>query len=1124
MKSVSLDEIKRRLITSKIFCIMRICLLLLICSVMQVIASTGYSQMTTLSLDLKNVSVEDVLNEIESKTEYRFLYNKKSVDVDRKVDISVDGKEITTILDNLFKKSDVNYVISDRQIVLNKTSDVMIVQQGRRVSGVVVDGTGIPVIGANVVEKGTTNGTITDMDGKFSLEVPDNATLLISYIGYSPKEIVVKGQSSFQIKLAEDTKALDEVVVVGYGIQKKSVVTGAISSVKAEDMMNSANTRPEQALQGKTSGVQVLSSSGAPGSSMKIRIRGYSSNGNSDPLYIVDGLRTDDISGLEPSNIASMEVLKDGASAAIYGAEGGNGVVLITTKNGSAGKTQVTYDFQYTIQSLGKTPKVMNAEQYISYMDESGAIPGIQWDGTDTDWVKETFEAAPMQKHNLSISGGNEKSTYLMSLSFLNQDGIVKGDDDNYKRYSGMFNGSQKVNKWLKVGSSVQINRSVQHSINENDESRGVISNAILLDPLTPVEYVGEVPTRVQELIDAGKPVMQSENGNYYGISKYLNGETINPFVQKGQSQTATTITSLMGNAYMDITPLEGLTFTSKLGINYFSKNVHNYKPEYYYSGEMMNAFASVSESDATMTYWQWENYASYVKSFNKHNFTLMAGTAVSRRDYKTVTASGYPLIKDQDSYADLDYISTQANSKVGGTTLTDTKLSYFARINYDYENKYLFQATVRRDAAGLSILPKDNRWGTFPALSAGWVISNEDFFPELNGFSYAKIRGSWGQNGSLSNLGKYSYASNVVSSGSVTNYLTWSSMNASTLYPLADGTYATASSPSVLGNNKLTWETSEQLDFGIDLRFLADRLGFTMDYYHKTTKDLITTNTPPLEAGNSASPINGGNVVNKGFDFELTWRDHIGDFKYSIAANLSTLKNEVTYLDPTISRLNGASVNKWSSATAFEKGLPVWYFRGYKTDGIDPATGNVNFVDVNGDGTVNANDFTYIGSAIPDITYGATLNMEYKGFDFTMFIQGQAGNDILMGIIRTDRPATNKLSLFYTDRWTPENPNASRPSATVDAKYWNSDQMLFNGSFMKIKQIQLGYSLPALVTNKLHIGHTRIYASLDDFFTFTNYPGMDPEASSSDNNSIGIDRGFFPISKKVLFGLSLNF
>ena len=592
-----------------------------------------------VSVTFNNVKVEKVLSVITKQTGLSVAYSKQVVNLDHRVSIHVEDAEVNHVLDLLFAETNMGYEVKNGKIYLfdKKNEHAIQQQEKRKITGVVKDKQGEAIIGANVVVKGTTIGNMTDMDGKFSLEVPDNATLLISYIGYSPKEIVVKGQSSFQIKLAEDTKALDEVVVVGYGIQKKSVVTGAISSVKAEDMMNSANTRPEQALQGKTSGVQVLSSSGAPGSSMKIRIRGYSSNGNSDPLYIVDGLRTDDISGLEPSNIASMEVLKDGASAAIYGAEGGNGVVLITTKNGSAGKTQVTYDFQYTIQSLGKTPKVMNAEQYISYMDESGAIPGIQWDGTDTDWVKETFEAAPMQKHNLSISGGNEKSTYLMSLSFLNQDGIVKGDDDNYKRYSGMFNGSQKVNKWLKVGSSVQINRSVQHSINENDESRGVISNAILLDPLTPVEYVGEVPTRVQELIDAGKPVMQSENGNYYGISKYVNGETINPFVQKGQSQTATTITSLMGNAYMDITPLEGLTFTSKLGINYFSKNVHNYKPEYYYSGEMMNAFASVSESDATMTYWQWENYASYVKSFNKHNFTLMAGTAVSRRDYKMV-------------------------------------------------------------------------------------------------------------------------------------------------------------------------------------------------------------------------------------------------------------------------------------------------------------------------------------------------------------------------------------------------------------------------------------------------------------------------------------------------------
>lgn len=473
-----------------------------------------------------------------------------------------------------------------------------------------------------------------------------------------------------------------------------------------------------------------------------------------------------------------------------------------------------------------------------------------------------------------------------------------------------------------------------------------------------------------------------------------------------------------------------------------------------------------------------------------------------------------------------MDYISSQTNSSVGGTVVTDTKLSYFGRVSYDYKNKYLLQATIRRDAAGLSILPKGNRWGTFPAVSAGWVISNEDFFPENTPISYAKLRGSWGQNGSLSNLGDYSYASTVASSGYATNYLTWSSINAPILYPLADGTYATVSLPSVLGNNSLTWETSEQWDIGLDLRFFKDRLGLTLDYFHKTTKDLITTNTPPIEAGNAASPINGGNVLNRGFEIELSWRDNIGDFSYGISANLSTLHNEVTYLDPSISRLTGASVNnsQWPSATAFEKGYPVWYFRGYKTNGIDPETGDINIIDTNGDGVINTTDFTYVGSAIPDITYGATVNLAYKGFDFTMFLQGQAGNDILMGILRTDRPTANKLAIFYEDRWTPTNKNASRPAANVSSMYWSSDQMIFNGSYMKIKQLQLGYTLPKSVTNKLHIGNTRVYVSLDDFFTFTSYPGMDPEASSENNNSIGIDRGYFPISKKVMFGLSLNF
>ncbi|WP_346861430.1 TonB-dependent receptor [uncultured Draconibacterium sp.] len=1111
---------------SKLFKTMRALMFFLLVGTMQMLASNTYSQTTRLSLSFENELIVNILDKIENESQFYFMYDASVVDVNQRVSISCTNNSITQILDETFKGTNITYKVVDKQIALRAESVAKKADQEQKsVRGNITDTGNSPLPGVTVLVKGTTNGTITDFDGNYTLtNVPEDALLVYSFVGMKTQEIPAAGKSLIDIVLEEETIGLEEVVAIGYGVQKKSVVTGAISSVKAEEMMTRSDTRPEQALQGKTSGVQVVSTSGAPGAGMKIRIRGYSSNGNSDPLYIVDGLRTSDISGLEPTNIESMEVLKDGASAAIYGAEGGNGVILITTKSGSAGQSQVSYNFQYTLQSLGRTPELMNAAQYLDYMDELGMSSGMSNpEGYDTNWIDESFETAPMQKHNLTFSGGNEKTNYLASLSYLNQEGIVAGDQDYYKRYSGMFNGSRQLKDWLKFGSSIQLSRSVTKSFNEDDEYRGVIANAVLLDPLTPVEYTGQVPSHVQTIIDAGYPVMQADNGNYYGISRYVTGETINPFVQNKQNQSENTVTKVMGNIYMDLTPIEGLTITSKLGLNYLNSNNHNYQPQYYYSSEMMNLNASVSEAVTSMTYWQWENFASYVKSIEDHNFNVMLGTAISSNEIKTINASGYPLLKDQESYANLDYVTTQSNSTVGGNTITDNKLSYFGRVIYDYRNKYMFQATIRRDAAGSSILPKDQRWGTFPSVSAGWVLTSEDFFPELNWLSYMKLRGSWGQNGSLSNLGNYSYASNLMSSGYALSTLSWSTVNAPYAYPLADGSYATASYPSVLGNMQLTWETSEQLDIGIDFRLFDGKLSFTADYFNKKTKDLITTNTPPIEAGNNASPINGGNVVNKGFDFETSWRSEIGELKYSINANLSTLTNEVTYLDPTISRITGAEVNRWT-ATAFEKGYPVWYFRGYKTAGIDPATGDINIVDVNNDGEINSNDFTYIGSAIPDITFGATLNLEYKNFDFTLFAQGQSGNDVLMGMLRTDRLTTNKLSLFYTDRWTPLNANASRPVATVDEKYWNSDQMIFDGSFIKIKQIQFGYTLPKTLSDRLKIGKTRVYMSFDDYFIFTKYPGMDPEAASTVNNSIGVDRGFFPISKKVLFGLSLNF
>ena len=1012
--------------------------------------------------------------------------------------------------------------------VLFMALGAVVAQAQQTVKGTVTDQTGLEVIGASVLEKGTTNGVITDIDGNFQLTVQSGATLVISYVGYITQE--VKAAPDMKITLREDSQALDEVIVVGYGVKRKSVVTGAISSVKAEDMITSSNTRPEQALQGKTSGVQVLSSSGAPGGGMKIRVRGYASNGESDPLYIVDGLRTTDISTLEPSNIESMEVLKDGASAAIYGAEGGNGVILITTKTGKAGKTQIDYNFQYTIQSLGKTPDLMNASQYVAYNTASGQISDFSaWDGTtDTDWLKETFESAPMQKHSISISGGNDKITYLGSISYLDQKGIVLGDQDHYKRYSGMFNGSVQATKWLKMTSSIQLNRSIRDSFQENDESRGVISNALMMDPLTPIIYTDSenLPSHVQTLLDAGYNLMTDDDGNYYGISNFVTGECINPIVQRTLQQVRSTASYMMGNIGLDITPFKGFTFTSKLGLRYASVNEHTYEPEFYYSSEMYNSNAQVSEDDTTYTYWQWENYINYTRTFKeKHNFTIMVGTAASHLEKKTVGASGYPLLVDQESYAYLDYVSSQSGSQVSGTSYTDRKLSYFARLNYEYDDKYLFEATIRRDAAGLSILPKDKRWGTFPAVSVGWVVSRENWFPENLKIDNLKIRASWGQNGSLSNLGEYSYTANIASSGSGLSYLTWSYVNASYQYQLADGTYAIAAAPSSLGNYNLTWETSEQWDLGLDLRMFNDRLTFGFDYYQKKTKDLITENTPAIEAGNDASPINGGNVMNKGVDIELGWRDHIGKFTYSINGNISFLSNEVTYLDESIDRLSGASLMQWTGATAFEKGYPIWYFRGYKTDGLT-SDGDINIVDLDGDGSISTGDYTMIGDPIPDFTYGLTLNAGYKGFDFTLFLTGAVGNDVLYGCRRPDRPTTNKLEEFYTDSWSTSNTSAKYPTPYYQANssnFWNSDKMIYDGSYMKIKQIQLGYSLPKTLLSKATISSLRVYVSLENFFTFTSYPGMDPESSGSSNSYTGIDSGFFPTAKSVMFGLSLS-
>ena len=990
--------------------------------------------------------------------------------------------------------------------------------------GNVIDENGEPVIGATVAEKSNPkNATITDFDGNFVVNVKAGQIITISYIGYETQEKPAK--NGMTIRLQPDNKMLDEVVVVGYGVQKKSSVTGAISQVKPEDMENRTITNAQQALQGKTSGVQIISSSAAPGSSPTVRVRGYSSNVSSNPLYVVDGVRLSDISGIDPSTIASMEILKDAASAAIYGAEAGNGVVLITTKKGKPGQGKISYDFQWTDESLARVPKMLNSEQYIQYMSEGNIFTQDyllkNWDGvTNTSWTDVAFNHGHMQKHALSFTGGNDRGNYFLSLAYLDNNGIVKGNADVYKRLTATINSEYKIKDWLKVGTTNQLEKYDVRSVSSNSEYGSLLTSILMLDPLTPDTYTADnLPYQMQNAMAQGKQFLQDENGNYYAVSKFYAGEQYHPMIMRDNNTSKTVGFNINGSIYGDFTPIKGLTVTSRFGYRLGGTRNSGASLPFYGNAVQSRDYLDFSSSSSTSIYYQWENFANYMKTFGGHTITGMVGMSFQKSSSDSVTGSltsnGEDALKKNDPlFYYLNYANASATKGVSGETTESTKYSYFGRLSYDYMGRYLLQASLRADAADLSKLSKKTRWGYFPAVSVGWTLSEEKFFTPLKSwFDSLKFRASWGQNGSLSALSGYSYSTDMALGG---------------LYPFSTGiNYTQAAAPSTMGNEDLKWETSEQLNFGFDGILMGGRMTFGIDYFIKKTKDLLVWNTTPsLIIGGSTSPINAGNVENKGFEFELGWRDHIGDFNYSIRGNLSTLTNKVTYIDPSITRLSGSTFHTYT-VTYFEQGYPVYYFRGYKFAGVDKETGNPTFEDLDGDGKVSDGDLTYIGDAIPDFTYGLTLTAAYKGLDLTVFGTGSVGNKIYNCINRPDYAASNRLKeVFYDNRWTVDNPNGTVPragAADMD-KYATSSAMVYDGSYFKIKQIQLGYTMPKNLIKKIALSNARIYASLDDFFTFSKYPGFDPEASANATSGMGIDKGSYPTSKKVVLGLNIEF
>ena len=1065
------------------------------------------------------------------------------------------------------------------------------------ITGTVNDEAGEPIIGASVKVQGTKTGAVTDFNGNFSVQADANATLIISYIGYTSATVKVNGRNNIVVSLQEDAQTLSDVVVIGYGVQKKSDLTGAVGSVKGDDIKNLSTSDAGAALQGKVTGVQIINS-GSPGGGAEIRVRGYSSNsGNTGPLLIVDGLKVDNIQYLDPTLIESIEVLKDGASAAIYGAQAGNGVVLITTRNGSKGKAKLSYTLKAASQSLGKKAELFNAQQYQDYHMYMGDITQAMFDanryyneydangvgvpGTerivDTNWYDEVFENSWSLQHNLTVEGGNDKGHFLAGLGLVDNDGIVKGDKDTYRRFTGQVNADYKFYSWLSVQSNISVEKWKRKSLGNG---YGSFLNAVVsIDPMTPayITHPEDFGINVETAWNSANhgnvlvpPGYTDENPIWYGTSKYVEDATANPLAQRDRQTGWSEGVNVRGSLAMNLMPIDGLTITSRLGYRITQGNSHNYSEPYYLSSMAHGDTYSISANTNAGLYYQWENFANYIKQLGRHNLGVMAGMSFTKNHWDNTSASSSDTqmilrAYHAPSFRYIDCLNANGLShvSVGNTPGDATELSYFGRLSYSYDDRYFFQANFRADAYDASKLIKDNRWGYFPSFSAGWTISNEKFFKNAistNAVSFLKLRASWGRNGNVNILSGYKYNPTI----SLGGYYDFNDQSST-------GIATEGGQPSGMANPDLTWETSEQWDVGLDARFLSNRLSLGIDWYRKVTKDLLVNISPLPELGFSSATVNSGEILNTGVDIEVGWRDHIGDLKYGVSANFSPLKNEVQAVNSALPRYSEGGISGFNQKvkSTFEAGHTIWYFRGYEYAGVyndnnwmqtadkDKVAenfgkplyyGQIPVLDANRDPVLDAegnpvthrgmllapveDDMVDLGSGIPKFTYGITLNLEYKNFDLTVFGTGASGNKIYNLMVSADRPKINGLNVWWLDSSKQdENGNwiiGKYPDMRVAASDWvffSSSANVFSGAYFKFKQIQLGYTFPTKLTQKVLISQLRLYVSLDDYFTITSYPGADPEtASFNGGSSRGWDNGNYPTSKKLVFGVNLAF
>ena len=1029
-------------------------------------------------------------------------------------------------------------------------------------SGTIVDDAGEPIIGASVFQKGSTKGAVSDFNGEFKLaQVPEGSVITVSYIGY--KTVEAKAAAGMRIVMHEDNATLNELVVVGYGVQKKSVVTASIAKVGADELGMTAPVRMDNALKGLAAGVTVTSSSGQPGAAAQIRVRGIGTINNSDPLYIVDGMPIEGgLDFVNPSDIESIEVLKDAASGAIYGARAANGVVLVTTKSGKKGKVKVNYNFSYGWQSKWRKRDMLNATEYAVMMNEGYINAGMEplyadpYHLTDamgntitdgTDWQDELFnDNAPVMNHDVTISGASDKVNYYLSLGYYTQEGIIGGNFDrsNYQRLSLRSNTKYNVfdvakeRNWLnKLDITVNLSyaRVKSKDIEVNSQYGSPLGSALALSPiLTPTlsgaaaEEQDAYYSRQQE--GYYRPIYGAD-GNPYTIPGAEYNEMVNPMMALSLPGNNNWSHKFVTNFAAELQLWDGLKYRISYGADMSFWGNEGHTLTYYLSGNNRSNKTAASQESDRGTVWQIENVLTYDKTFGDHTFNVVLGQSAMKNTGWTLGANRNYLIDVNKPY--INFASGLAENGDrdgwGGPSNPHTLSSMFARLSYNYAERYMLQATVRRD--GSSRFGSNNKYATFPSFSLGWNVTNESFMKNApKWLSNLKLRASWGKNGN-ENIDDFRY---IVLTTTGNNYI------------LGNGeSVINGVKPNGLSNPDLKWEESEQTDIGLDFGFMNNALTFSVDWYKKKTNGMLMTMAIPSYVGENKPIGNVGKMENSGIEFELGYKFNVADATFNFRGNASYLKNELVELGNDTGWATYDSFQGVGTITRAMNGEPFPYFYGLKTDGIfqtqaeidsyvgpdgtpvqpDAKPGYVRFVDINNDGKIDDNDRTKIGKGMPDWTFGFNFTAAWRGFDFSMMWQGTAGNDVFDATRRIDIRSTN-MPAWMLNRWTGPGTSDKYPIFIVgdSSDNWkSSDLYVYDGSYLRLKNIELGYTLPENITRKVFINRLRVYVSAENLFTFTKYHGFDPEISSG-GTSLGVDYGVYPQARVWRVGFNLEF